>query len=66
MMASRRKAAPPPDWVTTTPADHSYSLDMYENSDHTIQSVELTRAEFIALKEHLARMRGSKPTGQTG
>jgi hypothetical protein len=32
---------------------------MYENSDHSIQSIELTRAEFIALKEDLARMRDS-------
>jgi hypothetical protein len=47
-----------PDWVTDTPPDHSYSIDMYENSDATIQNIEITRTEFLALKEHLARMRG--------
>jgi hypothetical protein len=46
-----------PDWVTTTPPDHFYSLDMYANGDVTVQSIELTRAEFIVLKEHLARVR---------
>jgi hypothetical protein len=44
-------------WVTTTPPDHSYSLDMYANGDVSVQDIELTRAEFIALKEHLAQMR---------
>ena len=47
-----------PEWVNETPPDHSYSLDMYQNSDVSIQSVELTREEFITLKVHLAEMRG--------
>ena len=46
------------EWANETPPDHSYSLDMYENSDVSIQSVELTREEFIKLKAHLAEMRG--------
>ena len=47
-----------PGWVNKTPPDHCYSLDMYENSDHSIDSVEMTRAEYIALKQHLAGLRG--------
>jgi hypothetical protein len=49
------------NWVNETPPDHCYSLDMYENSDHSIDSVEMTRAEYIALKQHLATMRGLYP-----
>ena len=47
-----------PGWVASIPPDHSYSLDMYANGDVSVQVVDLTRAEFIALKEHLAGMRG--------
>lgn len=47
-----------PAWVNDTPPDHSYSLTMFQNSDSSIQDIELTREEYIALKEHLAAMRG--------
>lgn len=47
-----------PDWVSNTPPDHSYSLSMYENSDAAIEEIELTRAEYIMLKTHIATMRG--------
>lgn len=52
------------EWANETPPDHSYSLDMYQNSDVSIQSVELTRQEFIELKVHLAEMRGLAPNKQ--
>lgn len=53
-----------PEWANETPPDHSYSLDMYQNSDVSIQSVELTRQEYIKLKVHLAEMRGLTPSKQ--
>src|SRR5687768_7914909 len=50
-----------PEWAETTPADHSYSLDMYENGDHSVQTIEITREEFIEVKQYIARMRGFLP-----
>jgi hypothetical protein len=47
-----------PKWVTETPADHLYELEMFESSDRVIETIELTRDEYIELKEHLAAMRG--------
>ena len=44
-----------------TPPDHTYCLDMYENNDVSIDSYELTRAEFNTLKRHLAGLRGIAP-----
>lgn len=52
-----------PDWVNHTPNDHSYSLLMIENDEAGIQTVDLSRAEFIALKSHVASMRGYMPEG---
>ena len=47
-----------PKWVTDTPDDCTYDLTMFDTSGGSIQRVELTRAEFIGLKEQLARSRG--------
>jgi hypothetical protein len=47
-----------PEWVTATPADHLYSLSMFENSDASIEEVHMSRDEYIALKYHLAAMPG--------
>jgi hypothetical protein len=47
-----------PDWATKTPADHLYSLSMFENSDASIEEVHVSRDEYIALKAHLAALRG--------
>ena len=47
-----------PDWVKETPADHLYTLTMFENSDAGIEEIQMSRAEYIALKAHLAALRG--------
>src|ERR1017187_5922554 len=54
-----------PDWVNDTLTDHTYSLEMYESSDQSIQSVDMTRAEYIAMKEFLATKRGYSLGEQT-
>src|ERR1035441_2566046 len=51
----------PPAAMPDTPPDHTYCLDMYENNDVSIDSYELTRAEFNTLKQHLAGLRGLIP-----
>ena len=46
-----------PEWIDETPRQNeTYVLDMVVDAT-AYQDVELTRAEFIALKHHLARMR---------
>ena len=57
--APKRKPEPEPAWVTDTPKDSEYVLEMFDfGSGEAAQTVEVTRAEFLALKRHLARMRG--------
>ena len=52
---------PEEDWVSETPDQcFGYWLVMEDNSDW-IQDIELTRAEFIALKQRLAELRGYVP-----
>src|ERR1039458_3438264 len=51
----------PPAAMPDTPPDHTYCLDMYENNEVSIDSYELTRAEFNTLKQHLAGLRGIIP-----
>jgi hypothetical protein len=48
------------DWIDYTPEAPTYVLDMWEAGDG-LQSVDLTRDEFVALKRHLAEMRGIAP-----
>ena len=50
-----------PEGVNDTPPDHRYSVDMYENGDHSTDGVELSRAEYIALKQYVAGLRGIVP-----
>jgi hypothetical protein len=40
-----------------------YSLEMIDQGD-VLQYVPISRAEFIALKKHLATIRGQKPAKQ--
>jgi hypothetical protein len=47
-----------PDWVEDTPADPSYSLAVFDNEGNMPQEIDVTRDEYIALKRHLAAMRG--------
>ena len=46
-----------PDWVTSTPEECEYQLAVFHEGGEE-QFIELTRAEYIALKEHLANIRG--------
>jgi hypothetical protein len=47
-----------PDWVNETPERiETYDLTMWVDGGG-IQSVEMSRDEYIALKQHLAAMRG--------
>lgn len=46
-----------PDWVTETP-DMEYNLIMFDCDGSGRQSIDLTREEFIKLKEYLAELRG--------
>lgn len=53
-----------PEWVEETPAEETpveiqYEVDMWDVRDnHATQSISLTRAEYIAVKAHLAALRG--------
>ncbi len=47
-----------PYWVTSTHPEHSYQLVLFENNDSGVEEIDLTRAEYMALKQHLAGMRG--------
>jgi hypothetical protein len=54
-----------PEWLTETPRDHGYQLVMFENDESSIQTVDMDREEYIAMKEHLAAMRGIQRQPQT-
>ena len=68
--AARARAGPKaagepiPDWLET-PDDTSYCLTMFDSGGSSQQEIELTREEFVALKEHLAGRR-SQPEANTG
>lgn len=55
---------PLPDWVTETRDELSYVLlithDRSDGVDGSMEGLDLTRDEYIALKRHLAEMRGYK------
>ena len=49
-------------WVTKTPSEMVYRLMMENRHEgEWLQDVALTRAEYIELKTHLAKMRGLLP-----
>ena len=52
-----------PDWVNETPAEAVYSLEMWDSDSTAVEDIYLTRAEYVALKQHLAAMRGIAPAG---
>lgn len=52
------KANTIPEWALQTPPENSYDLTMFDSGGDSIEEVELSRAEYIALKRHLAVMRG--------
>lgn len=49
-----------PGWVTAVPPDHSYSLTMFVDNDYSDDefNLDLTRDEFMSLRDHLAELRG--------
>src|ERR1019366_6240860 len=49
------------DWANNTPRDFDYDLMMYDKYDGERQHIALRRSEYIALKGHLAGMRGLVP-----
>jgi len=52
-----------PDWLQTTPCEvetHYWLTMICSEESEGEQCVDITREEFIALKEHLAEMRGIK------
>jgi hypothetical protein len=62
---SKRKSPPEkpmPDWATETVPEQTYSLTMFGSNDDSCEQVDVTRAEYIALKVELARMRGYATT----
>jgi hypothetical protein len=47
------------DWANDTPHETLYQLEMWQQE--TIESIDMTRREYIALKQHLAGLRGLIP-----
>ena len=46
-----------PEWVNSTPPDTKYFMAMEHDTEHE-QEIEVSREEFVALKRHLAELRG--------
>ncbi len=56
---AEKPAAELPDWLTETMPEASYKLEiMCGCGDCNTEAVDLSRAEYIELKQHLAKMRG--------
>jgi len=53
--SSAKTTVPAPEWATQTP-EILYTIEAFLGE--TIEQVDLTREEYIALKRHLAKMRG--------
>src|ERR1700680_4556979 len=53
------------EWVTRTPWSTEYSLTMTDSGGCSAQVVEMTRVEYLTLKEHLAKLRGYQGPDQT-
>ena len=47
-----------PDWVTTTPEEMRYCLNVGCEYVSDLQVIEMSRQEFVALKQRLAELRG--------
>ena len=59
-MLSEKRTSIMPEWLTETPCESEYTLEMYESGDdrQICDSVSMTRSEYLQLKVHLAEMRG--------
>ena len=48
-----------PEWVSDTPDIGSYNLTVFDGGGGSVEDIaDLTRAEYVALKKKLAKMRG--------
>ena len=47
------------DWVSDTPSETLYQLEMWQQE--TIESIDMTRREYVSVKRHLAGLRGIAP-----
>jgi hypothetical protein len=60
--ATTKPAAEVPAWVNENPPEIDYVLHAFHEAEcdgcRPCSEIELTRAEFIALKDHLAELRG--------
>ena len=52
------------NWFQETPDDASYDLTMYDSGGGSIQNVQLSREEYIDLKEYIAAHRGQREDAQ--
>jgi hypothetical protein len=52
-----------PKWVTSTPPDIDYYLEMAHSAakEAVIETLPLTRKEYLQLKRHLIELRGYPP-----
>jgi hypothetical protein len=50
-----------PDWANNTPYETLYTIEMWQQE--IVETVDMSRAEYVALKQHLAAMRGIAPAG---
>jgi len=57
-----KPAAELPDWATKTPSECDYYLEMCRGGSdpQPCETVNMTRAEYLELKNRLAKMRGYK------
>ena len=66
---SKPEPAELPDWLTSTPMELEYSLAVkhpnHDFDEAEVQEVRITRAEYIALKLHLAQLRGIEVGAET-
>lgn len=47
-----------PEWAITTPREHDYYLQMYNEYQGDVDNVDLTRCEYIDAKIFIAGLRG--------
>src|ERR1039458_4034023 len=50
-----------PDWANNTPYETLYTIEMWQQE--IVETVDMSRAEYVALKNDLAAMRGIAPAG---
>lgn len=51
-------AAPMPEWAATTPAQHMYRFEMYDDYSGAIDAVDVSRSEYVHAKLFVAGLRG--------